>query len=173
MPPRWGDDQTGAMPFPELERLRLFAERILCDQLTSLKHFKHSYGFKHLDDSTGVSVASSATCVLSLVATNRWTDYSNEAKTKALLKDLLDRETSADLEPWNPFTLAWVLDAVTTLEQVYPGCLDPGQRRRVKTREKKLQDEIRRGAGGVSIAPYPASAYLTQLVVACLTSAQS
>lgn len=168
MPSKWGDDQIDATSFPELERLRLFSEQTLRDQVTSLNHFKHSYGFKHLDDSVGVSVASSATCVLSLVATNRWKDCSNEAKTKALAKYLLSRETSADLPKWNPFTLAWILDGVATLEQAYPGCLNTGQRQRAATRGKKLQLEIRRGSGGVSIPPYPASAYLTQLVVRVL-----
>lgn len=164
----WCDGQREATSFAELERLRLFSEQILRDQLASLRHFKHSYGFKHLEDSVGVSVASSATCVLSLVATNRWKDYSTQAKTKALLKYLVNRKTSADLPSWNPFTLAWILDAVTRLEHVYPGCLGAGQRRRAATREKKLQDEIRRGSGGVNIPPYPASAYLTQLVVRVL-----
>lgn len=133
-----------------------------------MNHFKASYGFKHLEESTGVSVASSATCVLSLVATNLWEKYSAETKTKALLNYLVKRDTSADLPKWNPFTLAWILDAVTKLELVYPGCLDSGLRSRVATKEKKLKQEIRRGSGGVCIPPYPASAYLTQLVVRVL-----
>lgn len=168
MPATRGDDQKEGMPFPELARLRLLAAQILGDQLTSLSHFNESYGFKHLEDSTGVSVASSATCVISLVATNSWEKHSTEARTKDLVRYLVKRDTSADLRRWNPFTIAWILDAVTKLEQVYPKCLDVGLRQRVATKEKKLQNEIRRGNGGVNIPPYPASAYLTQLVVRVL-----
>jgi hypothetical protein len=170
MPTTCNDEQKNATPFdfPELERLRLFSKQTLRDQLTSLKYFKHSYGFKHLVDSTGVSVASSATCVLSLVATNSWEKYSTETKTKALVKYLVRRDTSADLPKWNPFTLAWILEAVTKLEQIYPGCLDSGLRGRVATKGERLKGEIRRGSGGVKIPPYPASAYLTQLVVRVL-----
>jgi hypothetical protein len=140
----------------------------LRDQLPSLNYFKHSYGFKHLEDHKGVSVASSATCVLSLAATNSWRIFSTEGKTKQLVKYLLKRDTSAGLPKNNPFTLAWILDAVTTLEGIYPGCLDPGQRLLIATKEKKLQSEIRRDGGGVGIPPYPASAYLTQLVARVL-----
>src|SRR5260370_11539599 len=158
MPITCTDERRNAAPFdfPELERLRLFSKQILRDQLTSLQHFKHSYGFKHLEDSTGVSVASSATCVLSLVATNSWKNYSNEVKTKALVKYLVKRDTSADLPQNNPFTLAWILEAISVLELVYPGGLNSAQRGRVATKERKLQDEIRRGSGGVSVPPYPA-----------------
>jgi hypothetical protein len=166
--PTCGDEQRKDMPFVELARLRLLSAQILGDQRTSLTHFSESYGFKHLEDSTGVSVASSATAVISLVATNSWKEYSTEARTKSLVKYFVKRYTSADLPRWNPFTIAWILDAVTKLEQVYPKCLDAGLRQRLATKENKLQQEIRRGNGGVNIPPYPASAYLTQLVVRVL-----
>jgi hypothetical protein len=102
------------------------------------------------------------------VATDSWKDFSTEAKTKALLKSLTERKTSADLPEYNPFTLAWILEAVTVLEEVYPGCVDPGGLRRAARMERRLQDEITRNGGGVGIPPYPASAYLTQLVVRVL-----
>jgi transcription termination factor NusB len=163
------DQQTATIfDFQKLERLRLFSKQILADQLTSLKYFAHSYGFKHLETSKGISVASSATCVLSLVATDSWRDYSTKARSKSLLKSLIKRRTSADLVEDNPFTLAWILETVTVLEEIYPGSIDPRDLRRVARNEKILQNEIRRGSGGVSIAPYPASAYLTQLVVRVL-----
>src|SRR5258708_22259543 len=146
MPITCTDERRNAAPFdfPELERLRLFSKQILRDQLTSLGHFKYSYGFKHLEDSTGVSVASSATCVLSLIATDSWKNYSIEAKTRALLKYLVKRDTSADLPKNNPFTLAWILEAVAVLDLAYPGCLDSDQRRRLATKESKLQNDIQR-----------------------------
>jgi hypothetical protein len=169
MPTTRGDSRKTATPFdfPKLEQLRLLSRQILRDQLASLTYFKHSYGFKHLASSNGVSVASSATCILSLIATNKWTSYSTEAKTRALLKFLAKRNTSADLPDDNPFTVAWILDAVTALERAYPGAsLDCSDL--IAKKERILQDEIRRDGGGVSIPPYPASAYLTQLTVRAL-----
>jgi hypothetical protein len=61
MPITGGDGQNETLPFSDLARLRLLSAQILRDQLTSLTHFRESYGFKHLEESTGVSVASSAT----------------------------------------------------------------------------------------------------------------
>src|SRR5260370_30992341 len=126
---RIGGDEGGApFDFQKLEHLRLFAKEVLRNQLASLRYFSHSYGFKHLEESRHVSVASSATCVLSLVATNKWIDHSTQAKTRALIKFLLKQDTSADLKKNNPFTIAWVLDAVAALES-YAGSLGVDGRR--------------------------------------------
>lgn len=162
------DDRIGSTPlsFQELERLRVFSNEILRNQLPSLKYFKYRYGFKHLRDSSGVSIASSATCVLSLVATDKWKDHSDKAKTQALLSYLLSRNTSADLPRNNPFTIAWILDAVSDLEGYFDGVTLP--KSRIRKKEDVLQSTLKRFGGGVKIKPYPASAYLTQLVVRVL-----
>ena len=169
MPLASKDDQEKAtrLDFKELERLRLFSKENLRNQLASLNYFAHSYGFKHLEDSNHVSVASSATCVISLVATDAWSAHSNKTKSKALLKYLISQDESADLEPNNPFTLAWILDAAAALKG-YCGPLDPKDIRVVQKKEKSLRDTVRDANGGVKIDPYPASAYLTQLAVRVL-----
>jgi hypothetical protein len=103
-----------------------------------------------------------------LVATGNWTasDHTKE-DTNALLKELISKNTSAELPLDNPFTTAWILEAVTALKD-FSGPLDPADNERVAKKEKVLQEEIKKGLGGVSIAPYPKSAYLTQLVVRVL-----
>jgi hypothetical protein len=159
--------EISTLEFRDLESLRIFAEQILRDQEASLGYFGYDYGFKHLDSSGHISVASSATCVLSLVATNKWTRYSTEKKTQELLKFLAEQNTSADLPLDNPFTSAWILDAITALQLAYPQInIESGDREHITRKEKLLRKEMR--SGGVSIPPYPASAYLTQLVVRSL-----
>lgn len=166
--PGTGDEQPAKrLDFQELERLRLFSREILRNQLVSLKHFAHSYGFKHLEESKHVSVASSATCVLSLIATDAWKDHSSKAKSKQLRGFLISQNESADLEPDNPFTLAWILDAARALEGPC-GPLAPADLGEIRRKEKVLKGEVRDGGGGVKIDPYPRSAYLTQLVVRAL-----
>jgi len=159
------------LDFQELERLRLFSSEILRTQLVSLGYFAHSYGFKHLETSGHVSVASSATCVLSLVATNAWEEHSKKTDTQRLLKFLVSQDASADLDPNNAFTTAWILDAITALE-AYSGPLETAEKRMVQKKETILQSIVRDYKGGVKIDPYPPSAYLTQLVVRVLQKRQ-
>src|SRR5260370_4499064 len=161
-------NQTKQPDFQQLESLRLFARQIQLDQIDSLKYFAHGPGYQHVRGRNKISVSSSATCVLSLVATGNWT-ASNHTKedTNPLLQELISKNTSAELPLDNPFTTAWILEAVTALKN-FSSPLDPADNERVAEKEKVLQEEIKKGLGGVSIAPYPKSAYLTQLVVRVL-----
>jgi len=168
MPSISTDEQKKAAPlnFPKLESLRRLCREIQQYHAASVNYFKHNVGFQHvLGGTKKISVSSSATCVLSLVATNNWN--ANEADTKALLKYLLSKDTSAGLPPDNPFTAAWILEAVTALES-YSGPLDEADLKHVTKKEEILASEIRLGGGAVSISKYPGSAYLTQLVVRVL-----
>ena len=142
-----GHENGTHLDFLELERLRLFSRENLRNQLASLKYFEHSYGFKHQEESKHVSVASSATCVVSLVATDAWSVHSTKAKSKALLQFLVSQNESADLEPDNPFTLAWILDAVSAL---VPYCdpVDAATAKEVWRKEDVLRDAIREANGG-------------------------
>lgn len=171
------DDQKGPKPFdfPKLKSLRLLCRQIRRDQVPSLKYFRSGVGFVHVRNETekekqegDISVSSSATCVLSLAATGEWDR--NRADTKSLAKQLLKKDHSAGLDPDNPFTLAWILDAVTTLEQDVPEpfVADEEDKGRIDHKEKKLQEAIELGKGAARIASYPKSPYLTQLVVRVL-----
>jgi hypothetical protein len=165
-----GDSQkhTEAFGFSQLESLRLLARQIQLDQIASLQYFAYGPGYQHVRGRNKISISSSATCVLSLVATGNWT-RSNHSKqdTNDLLKKLIAERTSAKLLEDNPFTTAWILEAVTALKD-FSDELDPDDAKRVAFKETVLQSEIEKGSGGVSIAPYPKSAYLTQLVVRVL-----
>jgi hypothetical protein len=173
MPITRSDEQEKAtlFDFSKLESLRLLCRQIQQDQVASLNYFKSGVGFKHVRDEEkegDISVSSSATCVLSLVATGEW--KAKKADTASLAKQLLLKEKSAGLEIDNPFTTAWILDAVTALEEdiLEPFVPDADDKSRIDHKEKKLQEEIKNGDGAVSIGNYPGSAYLTQLVVRVL-----
>jgi ATPase family protein associated with various cellular activities (AAA) len=149
--------------FQKLESLRLFAEQTLVNQVPSLNYFRYDVGYQHFrgKQPLKISVSSSATCALSLVATGNWT--ADKLSTKKLLEYLLSRKKSAGLRDNNPFTIAWILEPVTALESQ---SLRLGHSGKIAKMEKVLRDAVKNG--GVSIEPYPPSAYLTQLVVRVL-----
>lgn len=171
--PSEGSREKELFDFDKLESLRIFCKQILSHQFDSLNHFRSDLGFKHIkkQEKDKTSVSSSATCILSLVATGNW--KLDEAKSKELLKDLLSREKSAGLEPKNPFTAAWILEAVSSLESFYPGLVDSSDTGIIAAKETLLQSEIETSEdGGVRMKPYPPSGYLTQLVVRTLQHRQ-
>lgn len=134
------------------------------DQVASLNYFSYQVGYKHYKSKEDkISISSTATCVLSLVATGSW--KTDKARTKALLNALISKKTSAGLPDDNPFTVAWILEAVTALAP-YSDALEPPDSARVAEMEQILQKAL--STGGVKIDDYPPSAYLTQLVVRAL-----
>jgi hypothetical protein len=165
-------NKAAPLGFRELEHLRLSLRQLLRDQVTSLEYFAHGVGFQHYKGKKPpkISVSSSATCVLSLVATESWN--TNKLKTKELLHYLIQKTTSAGLPQKNPFTIAWILEAVTALQN-YSDPLDAADAAVVTRMEKMLQNAVKRGGGGVKIEDYPPSAYLTQLVVRALAHRSS
>jgi hypothetical protein len=92
--------------------------------------------------------------VISLVATGSWKSGANEEETKELLAYLISRKKSAGLRTNNPFTTAWILEAVTALETTYSDLLDDKAKDQVAEKEKILQKQIKAGRGGVSMKPY-------------------
>jgi ATPase family associated with various cellular activities (AAA) len=152
--------------FPKLAALRLLCEQIQQDQVASLEYFRYDVGFRHVPSRAKISVSSTATCVLSLIATDSWA--ASKANTKKLLKDLIPMKTSALLKEDNPFTTAWILEAVGALrDRSEP--LDESDNEEVARKEEVLRAALSKG--GVSIETYPASGYLTQLVVRVLRGA--
>jgi hypothetical protein len=152
-----------AFYFSRLESLRLLSRQIQQEQPASLKYFAYEGGYQHYKGKNKISVSSTATCVLSLVATDSWP--ADKARTKELLKALIHKTTSARLPEDNPFTIAWILEAVTALEPISDP-LEKNSLARVKQMEKLLRNALKKGS--VAIETYPPSAYLTQLVVRAL-----
>src|SRR6266436_3225733 len=104
------------LDFSKLAYLRLQLKQIKEDQIRSLDYFAYDGGFQHYKgrDKDKISVSSTATCVLSLVAAGSW--RANRSQTKALLNKLIPQKSSATLKDNNPFTTAWILEAVTALQ---------------------------------------------------------
>ena len=152
-----------ALDFTRLESLRLLSREIQQEQAASLKYFAYDGGYQHYKGKDKISVSSTATCVLSLVATDSWP--AERKQTKELLKFLIHKKTSASLPEDNPFTLAWILEAVTALEP-YSDALEAASLARVREIERTLSKVVSKGS--VAIHKYPPSAYLTQLVVRAL-----
>jgi transcription termination factor NusB len=151
------------LDFSKLAYLRLRCRQILEDQVASINYFAHDVGFQHYKGKNKISVSSSATCVLSLTATYSW--KADKSQTKALLTHLIPKKTSASLPANNPFTIAWILEAVTALAP-YSDPLEATESARVTQMEQILQKAVKRG--NVTIKEYPPTAYLTQLVVRVL-----
>lgn len=151
------------LDFSKLASLRLRSQQILEDQAASLEYFACDGGYQQYKGKDKISVLRTATCVLSLVATGEW--KASRAETKVLIEKLISKKTSAGLPDDNPFTVAWILEAVTALQGLHDP-LDLSSSARIAEMEDILQDAVR--TGGVRIDTYPPTAYLTQLVVRVL-----
>ena len=60
------------LDFSKLAYLRLRCKQIQEDQVASLEYFGYDTGYQHYKGKDKVSVSSTGTCVLSLVATDSW-----------------------------------------------------------------------------------------------------
>lgn len=160
------------MDFRELEELRRQLEEINARQVASLEYYydPDSSGFFHLyerGDPGDFSKSSTATCVLSLWATHRLTDPPWRDGLPKLYRAMLEVEwKSAGLETNNPFTTAFILEAVTALGETDAGCSEESLGSRLEEAKTILSEAIR--PGKVKLDPYPPSAYLTQLVARAL-----
>ena len=161
------------MEFRELADLRLFLQELRDRQVDSLSVYYDvaSGGFYHRHDKKTrgrFSRSSTATCVLSLIATNQWHSGPWKSGTSKLVKGLLKKRwQSAGLDKNNAFTVAFVLEAVTELLWVEPTVvLDAACRRRLREAKSILCAGANEGA--LRVQGYPPSAYVTQLVVRTL-----
>jgi hypothetical protein len=174
--------QLKELEFAELERLRRFlVEEILKFQIKSLEayHVPESNGFCHLLDQKGqgrFSMSSTATCVLALVGTHHWEEGPWKDGAGLLASNLLKKHwKSGELPKNNPFTVAFVLDAVSSLQEIAPaidkspddaGKINKAESLLIKSLNQKRSED--KPAGCVKLQKYPPTAYLTQLVVRVL-----
>lgn len=167
--------------FQQFDLLRRSLIELKQYQALSLKHFHspQSNGFFHFhegnDPGKKLSKASTAISVASLVATGEWEDPNNGwyERTGHLAEELLRAGwDSAGLGQNNVFTVAFVLEAVTTLLESLPQqernafLESPEFNARINEAEEVLKASLAKGYARV--LTYPPSAYLTQLATRIL-----
>ena len=158
--------------FTELRRVKFLTSAFLSVSVQSLTNYYDpvSGGFFHRLDATNppgdFSKASSSTAVSFLVATGRWASGAWN-RTAQVLVDSILREPwkSAGLDEGNPFTTAFLLEALATLETV--GAAVPADNEKISQGLTKLKELVVSGAG-ISLPPYQPSAYLTQVAIRAL-----
>jgi hypothetical protein len=160
--------------FLELERLKNHLATIQQTHLSTLNYYvsKSKTGYWHAaDDQDDASLSSTATCVSSLVGAGRWNDKGSElaGRTAEVAAELIVKNKSAGLVENNPFSLSFVAEGVLDLIKAVPDYEGHAEHKRkilddiapILTKHL-MEDAAVKGA--ISIAPYPPSAYLTQLV---------
>lgn len=143
-------------------------------------------GFRHQSTGSGdASTASTATCVSALIRADRWDSLGPDnnrlwgtsqevaklliKKLDALLKPAEGPKGSGGLPPKNPFSFAFIAEAILDLSNYrYPGYCGHGriiQEKIVPFLEQEIMtpDSAPAAVGAVRMKPYPPSAYLTQL----------
>jgi hypothetical protein len=126
-----------------------------------------------------LSKASTATAVLSLIATGKWNPVNSaisvpwSGHSRELAERLLrEKWESAGLPPENVFTTAFILEAVTVLERTFvpsdPPLDSNAHNRKLLGKAERILRESVQASGGAKVLDYPPSGYVTQLVVRTL-----
>lgn len=160
---------ASALTFEQLDDLRQFLEVMLAQATSSLSEYwsAEAGGFLHLRNvkkkKGEFSRTSTATCVAFLVHTGRWSD--NEAPWSKSAPDLLKAIVqsdwdSADLGKGNPFTTAFLLEAIKDL-QVAKATLSPEEEGAVNKRFELLENGLKAGKG-IKVHKYPPTSFMTQ-----------
>lgn len=164
--------------FQELNDTRLLLEQNLNCALASLAKYRDdvSGGFTHLlaqpKESGDFSKASTSTCLAFLDAAGLWTG--DWAKKSLNLRNAIigGRWGSSGLEENNPFTIAFLLEALHVLRNAGAAPSSESdsdgstQAALVAEKISLLQDAV--ATGGVAIDPYPPTAFLTYKAVHAL-----
>ena len=169
-------------PFPtsfsDLDALRTRLSVLARRHIPSLQYYYDDSlpGFHHTHDRptrVRIPTASTSTCLLSIIKTEKWTPNQPWAKTAPkIVSKLLQQEwRSGGLDVDNPFSTSFVVETVTALEAVLGlSDLAPADRDRLNHGEKLLLDSVASGSVSLTVEnkSYPPSAYLTQLVARVL-----
>lgn len=158
-----------------LEGIRTYLDGWRRYHVPTMNHFRSedARGFWHQQqDRAEASLSSSATCASSLVRAALWRSSDRKwPDSKTIVQRLLEKPwKSADLKANNPFSISFIAQGVLDLtdDEPYAGC-DADRNVVFKKIAPLLIKEVASGyghlavPGSVSIDPYPASAYLTQL----------
>jgi adenylate kinase family enzyme len=158
--------------FRELRRVKVLTSAFLNLSVASLANYydAQSGGFFHrldVENAPGdFSKASSATAVNFLVATDRWVNDPWAGNAQELANRILAVPwQSAGLPAGNPFTTAFLLEALAALRSV--GATVPTDDVKVSEGLTSLKGLLAKGQG-IHLDPYQASAYVTQVAVRAL-----
>ena len=127
--------------FLELERLKNQLAAIRQTHLSTLNYYVSGSetGYWHApDDRAHASLSSTATCVSSLVAAGLWNDEGSllVGRTADVAAELITKNSSAELDPDNPFSLSFVAEGVLDLIKAAPDYANSAEHR------SKVLDEI-------------------------------
>ncbi len=163
------------LEFSELDDLRAYLERVLGYSQASLRHYfdNASGGFHHRID-PGVtptrgnwSKASTATCLAYLGASGALDEEPWKSGRREIRKRMANTSwKSAGLKQNNPFTTSFLLEGIHAASDGGRE-LTPSQRRVVQQKLRGLNRALQ-AVGGLSVDPYPATAFLTQKAVRVL-----
>lgn len=169
-------DTGDRLGFDELAELRDHLNRVLAGAGSSLQTFyvPGTGGFTHKIDPSDPSDAvdwsrsSTATCISFLKATGRLDEEPWGPQRRALIGRIVRSAwKSAGLDRDNPFTVAFLLEALVDLDA--PPLLTQKQRARVEGKIVRLLQCVADGDdAGVSLPDYDATAFLTYKVVMAL-----
>jgi len=164
---------ASTLDFEQLDDLRLYLEGFLKLAVSSMEKYwsNQAGGFTHIRNQqkeTGdFSKTSTATCVAFLVRTERWSipNVPWEKAAPVLLKAIVKSDwNSADLMPGNPFTTAFLLEAIADLQLVTTDRLSEDVERGVSKRRQGLEAELKTGKG-IKVGTFPATSFMTQKVL--------
>ncbi len=160
---------TPGVDFDELNELRLYLERILERGSPSLRLYcdEPTGGFVHLLNTKkpgDFSRTSTATVVAFLTRSGQWRGskepWSNKAQS--LANSIMDQPfASSGLLEGNPFTTAFLLEAVEDLREHAHATLNGPRATKFRTAVGQLARELRSGSG-VSMKEYPPTSFMTQ-----------
>jgi ATPase family associated with various cellular activities (AAA) len=162
------------LDFDGLRDLSEYLERVQEDADASLEYFRHREigGFAHrVDPAVGPqksSKASTATCLTYLRAAGKLSGEGWDDETRDRLRSFMtdDKWSSADLPENNAFTSAFLLESIHALGGREG--LDPERGTKIDQKIGVLNRALAQH-GGLSIAHYPPTAFLTYKVVRSLT----
>src|ERR1700683_3839916 len=167
------DMRASNFTFAQLEVLRRSIDELRTTHIESLNRYydEPSNGFARRSENLKLSLASTATCLTSLIATGEWTaSRCKEWKQRdaVLATNLLAAEIQSAKLKATAFTIAFVVEAITMLCE-HGVKLNNAQEAVLKSLEKRLIRSLNgKHRGAVAIDEYPPTAYVTQLVVRVL-----
>jgi ATPase family protein associated with various cellular activities (AAA) len=155
-------------PLEEIRSLNTYLVDLRRKHLPSMEYYKSEdgLGFYHQSSHKRTSsLSSSSTCITSLVRSGLWNEKFPPECTALIANNFIQRPwKSGDLNEGNPYSISFVIEGILSLFDAcpgYDGATDHLRLLKGRAAPPLIQDLCIDGA--ISLEPYPASAYLTEL----------